>query len=135
MEIVGEGRSLREAFSGIALALFAAAVDPASLAETEVREVRAHGTSLPALLHRWLEECLYVHEVEGFACRAIAFVVFDEAPRTGGEPLRLHALLRGETVDAGRHRVLGVIRGISSARDAAAEAVSDGFRVLAEIDL
>jgi SHS2 domain-containing protein len=135
VEIVGEGRTLPEAFSGIALALFAAAVDSTSLAETEVREVRAHGASIPALLHRWLEECLYVHEVEGFACRAIAFVLFDEAPGTGGEPLRLHALLRGETVDVGRHRLLGVIRGISSARDAGAEATPGRFRVLAEIDL
>ena len=47
-------------------ALFAAAVDPASVEETEVREVRAHGAGVPALLHRWLEECLYVHEIEGF---------------------------------------------------------------------
>jgi SHS2 domain-containing protein len=134
VEIVGEGRTLREAFSAIALALFAAAVDPASLLETEVREVRAHGVSIPALLHRWLEECLYVHEVEGFACRAIEFVVFDEAPGTGGEPLHLHALLRGETLDADRHRLLGAIRGIA-ARGAAADAVLGGFRAVAEVEL
>jgi SHS2 domain-containing protein len=134
VEIVGEGRTLPEAFSGIALALFAAAVDPASLLEAEVREVRAHGASISALLHRWLEECLYVHEVEGFACRAIEFVVFDEAPGTGGEPLHLHALLRGETLDADRHRLVGAIRGIVAHR-AGTEAVPGGFRAVAEVDL
>jgi len=134
VEIVGQGRTLPDAFSGIALALFGAAVDPASLAEAEVREVRAHGPSVPALLHRWLEECLYVHEVEGFACRSIEFIVFDEAPAAGGEPLHLHAFLRGETVDPDRHRVLGLIRGIS-AEGLTAEAVPGGFRVLAGLDL
>jgi SHS2 domain-containing protein len=134
VEIVGQGRTLSEAFSGIALALFGAAVDPASLAEAEVREVRAHGASVPALLHRWLEECLYVHEVEGFACRSIEFAVFDEAPTAGGEPLRLHAFLRGETMDPERHRVRGLIRGIAAER-LTAEAVPGGFRLLAALEL
>ena len=75
MQLVIEAPTLPDAFARIALSLFAAAVDPASVDEAEVREVRAHGAGVPALLRRWLEECLYVHEVEGFACRAIEFAV------------------------------------------------------------
>ncbi len=134
MELAVEARTLPDAFTRIALALFAAAVDPASVDEAEVREVRAHGASVPALLRRWLEECLYVHEVEGFACRSIEFVVFDAAPTAGGEPLRLHAFLRGEPVELARHRVQGLIRGIAS-DGLAVEALEDGFRVRAALDL
>jgi SHS2 domain-containing protein len=133
VELIAQGRTLPEAFSGIALGLFAATVDPVSVDETEVREVRAHGAGLPALLRRWLEECLYVHEVEGFACRAIEFVVFDDTPTPGGEPLRLHALLKGEPVDSARHHVRRMIRGI---RDVGlVDAQPGGFRAQATLDL
>jgi SHS2 domain-containing protein len=112
VELSAEGSSLPEAFAGIGLGLFAAAVDPSSVGEGDVREVRACGGDVPALLRQWLQECLYVHEVEGFACRAIDFAVFDAAPAAGGEALRLHALLRGEVVDPTRHLIRAVIRNI-----------------------
>lgn len=134
MELAVEARTLPDAFSRIALDLLAVAVDPASVGEVEVREVRAHGASTSALLRRWLEECLYVHEVEGFACRSIEFVVFDAVPTGGGEPLRLHAFLRGEPVEPTRHHVHGLIRGIAS-EGLAVEAVPDGFHVRAILDL
>ena len=99
------GSTLPEAFTRLALGLFAAAVDPATVEERDVREVRAHGGGASALLQAWLQECLYVHEVEGFACRTIEFAVFDATPGAGGETVRLHAILRGENIDAGRHQV------------------------------
>ena len=105
MELRATGVTLPEVFTRIALDLFAAAVDPSTVAETDVREVRAHGSGVPALLQAWLQECLYVHEVEGFACRTIELVVFDAAPGAGGETVRLHAILKGEEIDAGRHQV------------------------------
>jgi SHS2 domain-containing protein len=135
VELHGDGPTLPDAFARIALALFAAAAgDPASIDETEVREVRAHGPDSAALLWRWLDECLYVHEVEGFACRSIEFAVFDHAPGTGGEPLRIHAFLRGESIDPGRHVAGARIRGIA-AQGLSVEARADGFRVRATADL
>ena len=102
------GSTLPEAFTRLALGLFAAAVDPATVEETEIREVRAHGGGVSALLQAWLQECLYVHEVEGFACRTIEFAVFDATPGAGGETVRLHAILRGEDIDAARHQVRSI---------------------------
>jgi SHS2 domain-containing protein len=134
MELHAAGPTLPDAFCRIALALFAAAVDPASVEEAEVREVRAHGPDRPALLRRWLDECLYVHEVEGFACRSIEFAVFEAEPTAGGEPLRLHAFLRGEPLDPGRHATRSVIRGIG-AQGLAVQAESEGFRIRATLDL
>jgi len=134
VQLVVEAPTLPDAFARIALALFAAAVDPASVDEGEVREVRAHGVGIPALLRRWLEECLYVHEVEGFACRAIEFAVFDAAPTAGGEPVRLHAFLRGEPVEPARHRVLALIRGIGP-DGPAVEPLPGGFRIRASLEV
>lgn len=132
MELLVEAPTLREAFGRIAMALFAATVDPLSIEDREVREVRAHGPGLRELLHRWLEECLYVHEVEGFGCRSVELVVFDAAPTGGAEPLRLHALLRGEPIDPARHEVRVIIGGIS--RDGlAVEALGPGFKVRARL--
>lgn len=105
VELRATGATLPEAFARIGLDLFATAVDPATLEDAEVREVRAHGNDVPTLLRAWLQECLYVHEVEGFACRALEFMVFDAAPGTGGETVRLHAILKGEAIDPARHRV------------------------------
>jgi SHS2 domain-containing protein len=134
VDLRAEGATLPEAFSRIALALFAAAVDPTTVDETEPREVRAHGTGLHVLLRRWLEECLYVHEVEGFACRSIEFAVFETDAGAGGEALRLHAFLRGEPLDPGRHRVKAAIRGIASG-GLEVRARSGGFTVEAALDL
>ena len=133
MELTAEGRTLPEAFSRIALGLFAALVDPATVDETEVREVRAHAVTVAGLLQRWLEECLYVHEVEGFACRSVEFAIFDGTPSAGSEPLRLHAFLKGEPVDPGRHRTLATVRGVSG-EGSGVEAVASGFRVRTRLE-
>lgn len=134
MELTATGATLSEAFARLALGLFAAAVDPATVGDGDMREVRAHGVGLPALLHAWLQECLYVHEVEGFACRAIEFAVFETAPSAGGEALRLHAILRGEEIDLDRHRVRTAIRNVS--RDGArVEPGPTGFTVKAILEL
>ena len=133
VELRATGTTLPEAFARIGLALFATAVDPATVEDADVREVRAHGSDVPMLLRAWLQECLYVHEVEGFACRALEFMVFDAAPATGGETMRLHAVLRGEAVDFARHRVRP-IRNVLLADMAQAPAPAEPFSVRATLD-
>jgi SHS2 domain-containing protein len=75
-----------------------------------------------------------VHEVEGFACRAIEFAVFETTPTAGGEALRLHAILRGEEIDPARHAVRAAIRNVSSC-GLAVEAGPTGFLVRAVLDI
>jgi protein archease len=98
-DILVRGATLQQAFSEAALGVFALAAEPAAVRALEVREVRAHGPSLEALLAQWIGECCYVHEIEGFVCHAIDFAVFDVEPKGGGEPMRLHAFLRGEEMN------------------------------------
>ena len=78
------------------------ACDPDAVEEREVREVRAHGATPEALFAQSINECLYVHEVEGFAWRRIEFAFFDAEPRAGAESMRLHPFLHGDSLEKGQ---------------------------------
>jgi SHS2 domain-containing protein len=102
--VVGRGETLPEAFAQVALGVFALLADPASVEEREAREIRAHGGAPEALLVNWLNECLYVLDVEGFVARRVEFRSFAlDADAPGGEPLRLYCRLHGEDLDPSRH--------------------------------
>jgi len=123
--VVGRGASLPEAFAQVALGVFALLADPASVEERDAREIRAHGTVPETLLVNWLNECLYVLDVEGFIPRRIEFTVFAlDAAAAGGEPLRLYCRLHGEDRDPARHVSRETVRGIR-AEGAAVLAVGD----------
>jgi SHS2 domain-containing protein len=102
------------AFAQAALAIGARAFDPEAIEEREVREVRAHGPTPEALFAHWINECLYVHEVEGFAWRRIDFAVFDAEARAGAEPMRLHSFLHGEAIEPGGPLSRGAMSSISA---------------------
>jgi len=111
--VVGRGVTLPDAFAQVALGVFALLADPASVEERDAREVRAHGSAPGALLVNWLNECLYVLDVEGFVPRRVEFTIFAlDASVQGGEPLRLHCRLHGEDLDPGRHIPRETVRGI-----------------------
>lgn len=125
---MARGGTLRQAFIQAALAMFALVVDPQTVEPREVREVRAHGVSLEALLVHWIGECGYVHEMEGFVCHTIDFTVFDVERRVGGEPLRLHGFVHGEEMDPARHRPTATIKGVSP-RAVSIRAIADGYEI------
>jgi len=111
--VVGRGATLPEAFAQVALGVFALLADPASVEERDAREVRAHGTVPETLLVNWLNECLYVLDVEGFVPRRVEFTIFAlDAAAGGGEPLRLYCRLHGEDRDPARHIARDTVRGI-----------------------
>jgi SHS2 domain-containing protein len=89
--------------------------------------IRAHGVDAANLLVNWLNECLYVLDVEGFLARRIEFIssaLDTSAP--GGETLRLQCLLHGEEADPARHVSRESLRGVS-AEGAAVTEGSEGF--------
>jgi len=101
-------------FAQAALAIGAGAFDPDAIEEREVREVRAHGSTPEALFANWINECLYVHEVEGFAWRRIDFAVFDAESLAGAEPMRLHSFLHGQSLEPGGPPLRGAMKSISA---------------------
>ena len=134
VEIAARAGTLPQAFVEAALGLFAVALDLAAVRAHEIREVRAHGASQEALLARWIEECHYVHEIEGFTCRSIDMAVFDTEARIGGEPMRLHAFLHGEEMDADRHGTATAIRAVSF-DEAPIRSVPGGYEIRLTVEI
>jgi SHS2 domain-containing protein len=96
------GPSAAEAFGQAALGVLALAVEPAEVEPRERREVRAQGTTREALLVNWINECLYVHEIEGFVARRVEVDVC--------EPSVVHGVLHGEEIDRTRHNLGTVVK-------------------------
>lgn len=96
------GPTLAEAFARVALGALALAVAPDGVAERESREVRAQGQSPEDLLVAWVNECLYVHEIEGFAAARVEVMALEEG--------LVHGRLHGELLDPSRHRVGTVVK-------------------------
>lgn len=88
--------TVAEAFGQTALGVFALIVDPADVESVESREVRAQGDSPETRLVNWVNECLYVHEIEGFVVRRVEVDTCDERV--------VHGVLHGEEFDRRRHR-------------------------------
>ena len=99
------GPTRATAFGQTALGVLAVIVDPASVEARETREVRAQADSPERLLVAWINECLYVHEIEGFAARGVDVLDID-----GG---RVVGLLAGEELDVERHQLGTVVKAVT----------------------
>jgi len=96
------GPTLEEAFRQTALGVFALIVDAEGVEERESRELSASGETREDLLVNWINECLYLHDIEGFLPRRIQFPIFEER--------RITCRLVGEPLESGRHRVGIVVK-------------------------
>jgi len=96
------GPTRADAFARAAEGMLALGVTPSAVAPNETREARAQGASLEALLVNWLNECLYVHEIEGFA---VARVEVDTCRDDF-----IHGVLHGEVLDPGRHPLGTIVK-------------------------
>jgi SHS2 domain-containing protein len=99
----GWGGSRAAAFAQVTLGVFALLVAPDDVEPRERREVRAQAEAPDALLVTWIDECLYVHEIEGFLARSVEMTVCTDT--------LAHGVLTGEPVDPNRHRLGTVVKG------------------------
>lgn len=99
----GWGPTRGEAFAQTTLGVFSLLVSPDEVEPRERREVRAQAESPEALLVAWIDECLYVHEIEGFVVRSVEMTVCTDT--------LAHGVLHGESLDPERHRVGTVVKG------------------------
>ena len=95
LRLTAWGEDLPECLRQCALGVFALIIPAGSVRPLEGREVAARGASPEALLASWLDECLYLHVVEGFLVAEVG------RPEVRGA--RIHAVLRGEPADPARH--------------------------------
>jgi SHS2 domain-containing protein len=96
------GPTRAAAFAEAALGVLALTVEPASVEEREGREVRAQADGPETLLVAWIDECLYVHEIEGFVTRRVEITECSDS--------LVHGRLLGEPLDPGRHRLGTVVK-------------------------
>jgi tRNA nucleotidyltransferase (CCA-adding enzyme) len=96
------GPTRAEAFAQAALGVLSLVADPTTVTARETREVRAQGDAPETLLAAWIDECLYVHEIE-------AFVVSRVEVESCSDTV-VHGRLHGEPLDASRHRLGTVVK-------------------------
>ena len=97
------GGSRAAAFAQAALGVLALIVDPPSVRSRESREVRAQAETAETLLAAWIDECLYVHEIEGFVACDVEVTECSETV--------VHGRLLGEPIEPSRHRLGTVVKG------------------------
>jgi SHS2 domain-containing protein len=102
--IIARGATPAEAFAHAAQGMYALMVDLEDVRETDSREVRVEAKDLPSLLTSWLLELLFLTETQGLVFRAFDVEI-------NGMVLRARA--RGERVDPGRHKLGGVVKGVT----------------------
>lgn len=120
------GPTPAEAFAQAALGVLALTIAPGDVLDRERREVRAQGDSMERLLVSWVNECLYVHEVEGFAVRRVEV--------TSLERDHVHGTLHGEEIDTARHR-LGTVVKAATAHQVDVRPAADGVRIRLVVDV
>jgi SHS2 domain-containing protein len=64
--------------------------------------VRAQADGPETLLAAWIDECLYVHEIEAFVVSRVEVTACSDTV--------VHGRLHGEPLDAGRHRLGTVVK-------------------------
>ena len=99
----GWGATREDAFAQATLGVFALLVAPDEVQALERREVRAQADTPEELLVAWIDECLYVHEIEGFVARSVEMTVCTDT--------LAHGVLHGEPLDPERHRPGTVVKG------------------------
>jgi len=105
MGIVAYGRTLPELFSHAALGLMAITIDPADIRPQMEMAVSVQGANREELLLHWLNELLYLLEVEEFLGKE--FIV-EELSDT-----HLRAVIRGEKRDPERHHFRREVKAVT----------------------
>jgi SHS2 domain-containing protein len=90
------GETLSEAFGNAALAMFNAMTPLEGVEKSVTREFEVDGDDLGALLFNFLDELLYLHDVDLLAFSSFTIEVDEDA-------LKLKAVASGEPFDVDRH--------------------------------
>lgn len=95
--IIAYGSDLKEAFANSAYGMFSLIADLDSVKENVSRKVNVEATDQEALLVDWLNELLYLFDVEHIIFKRFDITVLSQN--------RLQAKVYGEKIDKSRHRL------------------------------
>jgi SHS2 domain-containing protein len=119
--------TVAEAFAQAALGVFALTIAPEDVQARETREIRAQGDSREGLLVSWINECLYLHEVEAFAVHRVEVVTLTAT--------LVHGKLHGEEIDTRRHRRGTVVKAATYHRVTVRDVVAGEAEVRVIVDV
>jgi tRNA nucleotidyltransferase (CCA-adding enzyme) len=120
------GRDRAEAFAQAALGALALGVTPEGVEPCETRDVRAQAATVEDLLVAWINECVYVHEIEGFAVHRVTVSRLTDDVA--------HGVLHGEPLDPARHRLGTVVKGVTH-HHVSVDATTTGCEVRVIVDV
>jgi SHS2 domain-containing protein len=106
LTVEAEGSTLEEAFENAALAMFNAITPLEGIEARESRSIEAEGDDIGALLFNFLDELIYVNDVDLLVFSGIE-VEIDR------DRMRLRAECRGEAFDVERHPQGIVIKAVT----------------------
>ena len=95
--LVAYGKSLTEAFANAAYGLFSLIVEPSKVKEKESRKVTVQAQDAEGLLFNWINELIYIFEVERLLLKSFDITEFGEQS--------LEATCWGEKYDPSRHQL------------------------------
>lgn len=124
--IAAYGNTFSEVFANAAYGMFSLITDPDTVNNTICRNVEIEATDKEELLVSWLNELLYLFDVEN-----IIFNTFDVTMITWQ---RLHARVYGEKVDLARHRIKTSVKA-ATYHMISVEKKGDGFQIRVILDI
>lgn len=99
------GKDLKEAFENAAKGMFSLVVDLEKVSPRQEFDVEVEAEDREALLVEWLNELIYLFEVEHVVLKDFHIVSWEEH--------RLQARVRGESIDEARHQIETAIKACS----------------------
>ena len=99
------GNSIEEIFIGSAKAMMEVITDVKKVIPSDEVSITAHGENWEELLVKWLQEILYVHEVEKMVFKDFKIKI-ENATRAVGKAY-------GEKIDIDRHEFFSIIKAVT----------------------
>ncbi|MEM0227173.1 MAG: archease [Ignisphaera sp.] len=107
------GKSLEEAFSEVAKALFEIITDTSSIAPSMEINLEVCGHDLENLLYRWLEELLYYHDAQNMIFGQFHIECVKEIVTNNERQYCLYGKALGEKFDKDKHESRTVVKAIT----------------------
>lgn len=122
------GSTMEESFENAGLAMFEVMTDTKLIKNEEKKEINIKSEDLVSLLYDWLEELLFLHDVEFMVFSRFKVVI---TPSNDG--YLLHGEIWGEKIDHSRHERRGEVKAVTFHL---MEVIKEnGYRVRAILDL
>ena len=101
------GTTLDELFQHAAEAMFTGMVDLATVTPTITKEIHVHGNTLEEALYNFLEELVYLKDVEVMVFSQFTVRV------SPGKVYRVHAIIKGEEINQKKHKLGNDVKAVT----------------------